>query len=108
MLCAIGAERRFKLPSKRKQIQERMGVSQSMVSFENGDEDDGHPLVDVSGGKSESSSSNVILQLTPAQSCGLHGWTNPKRTLSWEDVARGRHITFGKCVEQVSFPLLYL
>ena len=42
----------------------------------------------------------VVLQLTPAQSCSLHGWTNPKRTLSWQDVARNPRITLKRCMEE--------
>lgn len=42
----------------------------------------------------------VLLPLTPTQSCSLHGWANPKRTLSWDDVARNHKITLRACVDQ--------
>lgn len=45
--------------------------------------------------------STVILQLTPSQSCRVHGWTNPRRTLTWDDVVRNPGITVRKCVEEV-------
>lgn len=43
---------------------------------------------------------NIIIQLNPVQSCNLHGWSNPKRTLSWEDVASSQRITFMQCLAQ--------
>ena len=33
------------------------------------------------------------LRLTPGQACFIHGWANPKRTLSWEDIASCEHMT---------------
>lgn len=45
-------------------------------------------------------STTAIIQLTPMQSCNLHGWTNPKRTLSWEDIKTSGSITLGKCLQQ--------
>jgi len=42
----------------------------------------------------------AIIQLTPVQSCNLHGWSNPKRTLSWTDVACNAKMTLAKCMEQ--------
>ena len=45
-------------------------------------------------------SSAQIIQLSPVQSCNIHGWSNPKRTLSWSDVANNRRISFVLCIEQ--------
>jgi hypothetical protein len=42
----------------------------------------------------------AILHLTPTQSCSLHGWANPKRTLAWEDVVRNPKITLRKCIDE--------
>ena len=39
------------------------------------------------------------IQLTPLQSCRLHGWLNPRRTLYWEDVCSSSHITLSRCLE---------
>lgn len=43
----------------------------------------------------------AVLQLTPTQSCSLHGWANPKRTLAWEDLVRNPKITLKKCLDEV-------
>ncbi len=36
------------------------------------------------------------LLLTPLQSCTLHGWLNPRRTLHWDDVAKSKDMTLKK------------
>lgn len=51
-----------------------------------------------------SSSSNdeaaaAAIFLTPSQSCTIHGWTNPKRTLTWKDiVSSSRNIQLDDCI----------
>jgi hypothetical protein len=40
-----------------------------------------------------------FIQLEPLQSCILHGWANPRRTLSWEDVCKNKGITIQKCMD---------
>lgn len=61
----------------------------------------------AAAGGSSSSSSTTILHLTPTQSCSLHGWSNPKRTLSWDDVARNPRITLQKCLQEVPCIVLF-
>ena len=58
------------------------------------------PLSTFDDSSSSAPSAGAILQLTPMQSCNIHGWSNPKRTLSWEDVAASHTITFQKCIQQ--------
>jgi hypothetical protein len=41
----------------------------------------------------------AIIYLTPVQSCNLHGWMNPKRTLTWRDVKKSPNITLGRCLQ---------
>ena len=40
-----------------------------------------------------------FIVLTPHQSCALHGWLNPRRTLRWEDVCINPAITVQRCKE---------
>lgn len=44
-----------------------------------------------------SSRASVVL-LTPLQSVTLHGWMNPKRTLTWADVVGNPRITVRRIV----------
>jgi hypothetical protein len=39
------------------------------------------------------------VHLTPLQSCQLHGWTSPRRILTWEDLCKNPVLTIAKCVE---------
>lgn len=34
-----------------------------------------------------------VIQLTALQSCTLHGWYSPKRTMSWQDICLSSSIT---------------
>lgn len=45
------------------------------------------------------SSALRFIHLTPMQSCALHGWTNPRRILTWEDLCRNRSLTLKKCLD---------
>jgi hypothetical protein len=42
------------------------------------------------------------IQLDPIQSCRIHGWLNPKRTLSWDDLCSGscRGLTISRCLDE--------
>jgi hypothetical protein len=47
----------------------------------------------------------TVLQLDPVQSCRIHGWMNPKRTLSWDDLCNGgsggsKGLTLSRCLEE--------
>lgn len=53
------------------------------------------------GGNNNNTGGTAIMQLTPTQSCSLHGWANPKRTLAWEDLVRNPRITLQKCIGEV-------
>ena len=53
------------------------------------------------GGNNNNTGGTAILQLTPTQSCSLHGWANPKRTLAWEDLVQNPKITLRKCIDEV-------
>lgn len=64
------------------------------------------PMVDnVSNkGMAEASSSSAaalpsFVHLTPRQSCALHGWWTPKRTLHWDDVISNSTINLSKCLQ---------
>lgn len=39
-----------------------------------------------------------FIQLTPMQSCALHGWTNPRRILTWDDLCKNPSLTIQKCL----------
>lgn len=40
-----------------------------------------------------------FIHLTPVQSCRLHGWLNPRRTLDWDSICSSRHITPKLCAQ---------
>lgn len=41
-----------------------------------------------------------FIHLTPRQSCSLHGWLQPKRTLHWDDVCSSdSQITLPRCLQ---------
>lgn len=40
-----------------------------------------------------------FIYLTPVQSCQIHGWTSPKRTLSWDDICKNPRLTVAKCMQ---------
>lgn len=40
-----------------------------------------------------------FIHLTPMQSCALHGWTNPRRTLTWDDLCKNKSLTLKKCLD---------
>lgn len=39
------------------------------------------------------------LRLTPVQSCQIHGWLNPRRTLHWDDVVGNNHMTLSSLIQ---------
>lgn len=39
------------------------------------------------------------VHLTPLQSCQIHGWTNPRRILTWDDMCKNPALTIQKCIE---------
>lgn len=45
----------------------------------------------------------TFLVLTPLQSIRIHGWLNPKRILTWDDVVKSDNITVQKLVESAGF-----
>ena len=40
-----------------------------------------------------------FILLAPLQSCQIHGWLNPKRTLDWDDMCHKSGITLRKCMQ---------
>ena len=40
-----------------------------------------------------------FLVLAPMQSCVLHGWLNPRRTLHWDDICKSSSMTVQKCLQ---------
>lgn len=40
-----------------------------------------------------------FIHLTPVQSCRLHGWLNPRRTLDWDNICSNRQITAKLCMQ---------
>ena len=50
---------------------------------------------DDSSGSSDENS--VPIFLTATQSCSIHGWTNPRRILSWKDIS-SRSISIDSCI----------
>lgn len=53
----------------------------------------------------DASSPAAVLFLTASQSCSLHGWSKPKRTLSWADVRSHPQITYQACLQSGLAPL---
>ncbi len=44
------------------------------------------------------------IQLTPGQSVTIHGWSNPKDTLSWTDILSKSNLTFKYLTKEANIP----
>lgn len=42
----------------------------------------------------------IPLFLTATQSCLVHGWTHPQRTLTWKQVRQNKDLTFQECLKR--------
>ncbi len=40
-----------------------------------------------------------FIHLTPVQSCQIHGWLNPRRTLDWDSICSSPGITLKRCMQ---------
>jgi len=73
------------------------GSSTQSVPFQetHNHKDSAHPPATVSASGTTNNSMRTLpsLLLTPLQSCTLHGWLNPRRSLHWDDVAKSKDMT---------------
>lgn len=53
----------------------------------------------VSKNDDDNGGEGIPLLLTATQSCKLHGWTNPRRLLTWSDIQNNPAITFQRCLQ---------
>jgi hypothetical protein len=72
----------------------------AMSTLENKGDGQGVGMVPILPEKAApSGGAPLLLYLTPVQSCNLHGWMKPKRTLSWEDIKASPALTLSKCLQ---------
>ena len=50
--------------------------------------------------ESTATNNSVPIFLTPYQSCLIHGWSHPKRILTWLDIQRNSRLTFRFCLQR--------
>jgi hypothetical protein len=70
---------------------QRMGARQSAQQYE--------MLMTASNETDQLHQEAVPILLTPYQSCLLHGWANPKRMLTWNDMSTSKFLTFQLCLQ---------